>query len=164
MKTPLVGNPYQGRSPIASAQKSINLYAESNQESPASPFPFTEYPTPGTLLYSAAIVPVSGNGTIRGIYRTSINTAYIVVGPAVYSMALNGALTLVGNIQDNPNQVYFADNGLVVVLVDGTITGYAIDINSNAFGVIIDPSFYGADFVVCNCGFGFVGSGILCSF
>jgi hypothetical protein len=30
MKTPLVGNPYQGRSPIASAQRAVNLYAESN--------------------------------------------------------------------------------------------------------------------------------------
>ena len=148
MKTPLVGNPYQGRSPIASAQRAVNLYAESNQGAQASPFPFTEYPTPGTLLFSAAVVPAQTNGTVRGIYRTSIGTAYIVVGPTVYFMAINGALVYVGSIADNLTQVYMADNGLAVVLVDGSTTGYAIDINLNSFGPIIDPSFYGADFVV----------------
>jgi len=148
MKTPLIGNPYQGRSPIASAQKSINLYAESNAESPLSPFPFTEYPTPGTLLFTSAVVPAGGNGACRCLYRTSIDTAYIVIGPTVYFMATNGALVFVGNIADRPNQVYMADNGLAVVLVDGAATGYAIDINSNAFGTIVDPSFYGSDFVL----------------
>lgn len=148
MKTPLVGQPYQGRSPIASAQKRINLYTESNADSALSPFPFTEYPTPGTLLFSSAIVPSGSNGTIRGIYRTSIDTAYVVVGSTVYTMATNGALVFVGNIADRPNQVYLADNGQAVVLVDGTTTGYAIDIVTNDFSPIVDPSFLGADFVL----------------
>jgi hypothetical protein len=148
MKTPLVGNPYQGRSPIASAQTAINLYAESNAESPLSPFPFTEYPTPGTLLFTTAVVAPGANGICRCLYRTSIDTAYVVIGPTVYFMATNGALVFVGSIADQPNQVYMADNGLAVLLVDGTTTGYAIDINANTFGTIIDPSFYGADFVL----------------
>ena len=51
MKIPLIGNPYQGRSPIASAQRSVNLYAESNDPAPQAPFEFTQYPTPGSLLF-----------------------------------------------------------------------------------------------------------------
>lgn len=144
MKLALVP-PYQGKSLIASAQKAINLYSEKNKE--GSPFPTTEYPTPGSLLFSAAVVPNGGNGTVRCTYRTTIGTAYIVVGPTIYFLSPNGALTVIGTIADRPNQVYMSDNGLVVVLVDGTSSGYAIDINSNAFGIIIDPSFYGADFV-----------------
>jgi hypothetical protein len=54
----------------------------------------------------------------------------------------------VGIIADRPTQVYMADNGLVAVLVDGTATGYVIDLASNTFGTIVDPSFYGADFVL----------------
>src|ERR1017187_9705550 len=148
MKLALVGNPYQGRSPIASAQRAVNLYAEDNGAAPQSPFPFTQYHTPGSLLFTSAVVPAGSNGTVRGVYRTTIGTAYIVVGPTVYFISSNGGLSYVGSIPDLPSQVYFADNGLAVVLVDGTTVGYAIDINTNAFGAIIDPSFLGASFVV----------------
>ncbi len=56
-------------------------------------------------------------------------------------------LTLVGVIADRQSQVIFSDNGLVVVLVDG-VNGYVIDLLTNAFGIILDPSFLGADYVV----------------
>jgi len=148
MKLPLLGNPYQGRSSIASAQRAINVYAEDNAEAQLSPFPFTEYLTPGTLLFTSAVVAPGANGTVRCTYRASTGAGYIVVGPSVYFMAINGALVLVGTILDQPTQVYMADNGLAVVLVDGTTTGYAINLSNNAFGTIIDPSFLGANFVL----------------
>lgn len=140
---PLLGNPYTGQSIVANAQRAINLYGEKNTN-PDLPFPFTWYQTPGSALFAAANNP----DAVRCTYRTSIGTAYVVIGSGVYSLASNGALTIIGNIAGSPNQCYISDNGLVAVLVDGSTTGYAIDLNSNAFGVIIDPSFYGADFVV----------------
>lgn len=140
------GIPYQGKSYIANSQKCVNLYAEGNAKD--APFPLTYYPTPGSLLFTTAVVPAATNGAIRGCFRTSIGTAYIVVGSTVYFMTNAGALVFVGSILDRLSQVYMADNGLAVVLVDGSATGYAIDINTNAFGIIIDPSFLGADFVV----------------
>jgi hypothetical protein len=146
-KVPLQGNPYQGRSPIASAQRAVNIYAESNDASPQSPFEFTQYLTPGSLLFTAANVPAGSNGKVRGCYRTTSGTAYAVVGPTVYALTSNGGISYVGSIADAPSQVYMADNGLAVVLVDGSSTGYAIDMASNTFGPIIDPSFLGADFV-----------------
>ena len=145
-KVPLLGNPYQGRSPIASAQRSINLYSESNDASPQSPFEYTSYLTPGSLLFTSANVPAGANGKVRCCYRTSIGTAYIVVGPTVYALTSNGGLAYVGSIVDAPSQVYMSDNGLAAVLVDGSAAGYAIDLQTNSFGPIIDPSFQGGTF------------------
>lgn len=140
----LVGKPYWGRSVIASGQECVNLFAESNAGDPQAPSPITYYPTPGTSLFSD-----SGFArNVRCTYRTSTGTAYVVIGPNVYFLDNVNHLNLIGFIGDNPSQVYMADNGLAVVLVDGSSFGYAIDMATNAFGVIIDPSFYGADFVV----------------
>lgn len=141
----LVGAPYQGQSKIASAQRCVNLYAESNAGDPQSPVPITYYLTPGTRLH--AQVPLIDK-PVRCTYRTSKGTAYVVIGEKVYFLASNKALIEIGTITDRPSQVYMADNGLAVVIVDGSNGGWVIDIESNAFAPIVDPSFYGADFVV----------------
>lgn len=140
-RVPLAGKAYVERSGIANAQETVNLYAESNQDDPQAPTPFTYYPTPGSTALAQGIVD-----KIRCSYRTSTGLAYIVIGPNVYNLNIN-ALVLIGNIPDNQSQVYMADNGAVAVLVDGT-GGWAIDLTTNQFALIVDPSFYGADFVV----------------
>lgn len=140
----LLGQPYAGQSLIASGQQAINLYAESNKDAVQAPAPITYYQFPGTELYSTPLNP----GICRCTYRTSIGTNYVVVGPTVYLLQSNGAMVFVGSIPDRASQVYMADNGLAVVLVDGSTMGWAIDMSTNDFGAIIDPSFYGADFVV----------------
>lgn len=139
----ILGAPYQGRDLIASGQECINLYAELNTGDPQSPVPITHYLTPGLLNY----VNPDFNKPVRGIYRTTAGTVIFVVGQNVYFLADNQTISLIGFISDRPSQVYMADNGLAVVIVDG-VGGYAIDMASNAFGQIIDPNFYGADFVV----------------
>lgn len=144
MRVPLVGKSYFERSVIASAQKTINLYAEINDK--GAPVPVTYYPTPGTSLI--ATPDADKQAKARCTYRTSIGTAYVVIGPIVYSLQVNGALVFIGNIPDRPSQVYIADNGLAAVLVDGSGEGWAIDLITNDFGPIVDPSFYGGDFVV----------------
>ena len=137
----LLGQPYAGKSLIASAQRSINLFAEVNDKT--APVPITYYQFPGCELYSSPL----NAGINRCTYRTSIGTVYTVVGPTVYLLQNNGAMVFVGSIPDKASQVYMADNGLAVVIVDGSNLGYAIDMGTNAFGQIIDPSFYGADVV-----------------
>lgn len=143
-RIPLVSVPYAGQSVISSGQECVNLYAESVANiDPQAPTPVTYYPTPGTKLFgrnSEYIYPS------RGMYRTSRGTAYFVVEQQVYSVGLDGTLTIIGIIANRPSRVYMKDNGLVVVLVDG-VNGYVIDIVSNAFAQIIDPNFLGADFV-----------------
>lgn len=139
----LLGQPYAGKSIIANAQQSINLYAESNKNSEA-PTPITYYPFPGTAIFATPNLLAKA----RCIYRTSIGTCYCIIGSSVYFLASNGVLVLIGAIADRQSQVYMADNGLAAVLVDGSTNGYAIDLTTNDFGLIIDPSFYGADFAL----------------
>ena len=138
----LISSAYSGRSIIASGQECINLFAEINEGDPQAPTKVTYYPTPGTVLY----VDPNFARSARGTYRTSIGSAYYVVGPNVYYVLNNQTVVLIGIIADRLSQIKFADNGITVVLVDG-INGYVIDISTNAFAQITDPNFYGADFV-----------------
>jgi len=142
-RLPLISASYAGQSVIASGQECVNLYAEINANvDPQAPVPITYYQTPGSELFADSGV----NSKIRGEYRTSIDTAYFVAGPSVFYLAVDGTVIHIGNILDTPTQVYFKDNGLCVVLVDG-VSGYVIDMASNAFAKIIDPNFYSSDFV-----------------
>lgn len=141
----LLGSAYSGRSIIASGQETVNLYSEINvTDDPQAPVPMTYYPLAGTLLFSQAI-PINNN-TVRATYRTSIGTAYVIIGSSVYFLNQNNILVLLGNIANLPSQIYFSDNGLVAVFVDGQ-NGYVIDLVTNQLGIITDPNFYGADYI-----------------
>jgi len=142
-RLPLLSASYAGQSVIASGQECVNLYSEVNANvDPQAPVPITYYQTPGSELFANSNI----NAKVRGAYRTSIDTAYFVVGPNVYYLANDRTVISIGSISDTPTQVYFKDNGHCVVLVDGT-NGYVIDMASNAFSIISDPSFQAADFV-----------------
>ena len=143
VRVPIVGAPYSGKSIIASGQECVNLYAEINANNdPQAPVPVSYYPTPGTKLFANPQFIKNA----RGAYRTSIGTAYYVVGQNVYFLTNNNQLVLVGVIADRESQIKFSDNGLVCILVDG-VNGYVIDLFTNQFGIIIDPNFYGADYI-----------------
>ena len=145
-RIPLLGGAYQSRSLISGAQRSINLYPELNKD-PQAPTQVTHYPTPGLTLRGAA--PLASVN--RCLYRASNGQLYTVIRANVYAVSNQYAFTLVGTLNvDLPTLVSMADNGLVAVLVDGTGTGYAINLADNSFGVISDPNFYGgtrADYV-----------------
>lgn len=144
MRVPLDGSAYVERSVIAGGMETINLFAESNQKDSEAPGKTSYYYTPGSTLFATPNVA----GKNRGEYRTTIGTAYTVIGATVCLVTTNGNLVPIGTIANNISQVYMSDNGLVCVLVDGTSTGYAIDLLTNALAPITDPSFYGADFVL----------------
>lgn len=139
----LISSAYAGKSVIASGQECVNLYAEINKTDPQAPAQVTYYPTPGTLTFA---VPTNPDNS-RGAYRTSMGTAFYVVGSTVYFLNDAGILITIGVIADRESQVYFADNGIVCVFVDG-VNGYVIDLETNSLSIITDPNFYGADFVV----------------
>lgn len=141
-RVPLLGGAYRDRSPIASAQETINLYMEKNTNAQA-PSQTTYYQTPGTTLFGEPDQPNKS----RCCYRTTLGTAYEVVGTRVYAVAINGAMVFVGAIPDRASQVIMSDNGLIVILVDG-VQGWAINLADNSFTEIIDPAFYGADYVL----------------
>lgn len=141
MRMPLVGGAYKDKSLIASAQETINLYFEKNNN-PQAPAPGTYYLFPGSSILGT---PAAQDNT-RCLYTTSLGTCYAVIGVNVYSVSVNGAMSFIGAIPDRESQVIMADNGLVAVLVDG-VDGFAIDLATNNFGQVVDAAFYGADYV-----------------
>lgn len=140
MRVPLLGGAYEAKSIIANAQRCINLYQEANQ--PDAPVPITHYLTPGLDILTTGIAK-----TVRATYRTSTGDLYTVIGPNVYYVSPTWTLTLLGTILANSTPVSFADNGIVIVLVDGTVNGYCIDMTTRDFGTIgsLVGAFYGAD-------------------
>jgi hypothetical protein len=138
---PLTGGAYTARSLIANLQRCVNLFIEENPAEDEPPFPATHYLTPGlTLLGTAPLGTV-----VRGLYRTSTGVLYAVVGPIVYFIDSAFAFHQLGVIGSNTTPVSMSDNGIVVMLVDGSAQGHAITIIGNAFATISDPNFFGAD-------------------
>lgn len=139
MRIPLNGGAYQAKSIIANAQSCVNLYQEINQKD--SPVPVTHYLTPGLDLL------ISGpTGVVRCTYRATNGDLYRVVNQNIYYVNSSFTETLVGTLAFvATTPVSMADNGLAIVVVDGSTTGYAINMTTRAFGTITDPSFYGAD-------------------
>ncbi|CAB4142342.1 hypothetical protein UFOVP1414_67 [uncultured Caudovirales phage] len=140
MKIPLKGGAYTARSLIANAQRCVNLFPERNPEDAASEF--THYTTPG--LTTLATAPNSA--PVRGLYTASNGKLFAVVGNKVYYVNGSWAMTEIGTlaIPNGTTPVKMRDNSAIMVIVDGSIYGYTVDLNSNAFAQISNPAFYGA--------------------
>jgi len=137
LRIDLIGQPYQGKSVIVSGQEVVNLYAENNAGDPKAPVPITYYQTPGWAVWANP----ENELPVRATYRTSIGTAYVVVGSSLYFLTSLQTLIFIGFVADRPSQIIMADNGLVTILADG-VNGYVIDMATNLFGQILDPNFY----------------------
>lgn len=130
---------YQARSVIANAQRSVNLYAEANPDD--APCPFTYYPTPGLTTLAT---PTPGRG--RGLYRASNGTLYAVVGQTVYSVSPAWVMTALGSLSSGATTpVSMADNQTTLVVVDGSASGYTVNLTTQAFAAISSTAFYGSD-------------------
>ena len=142
-KVPLTGGYYEARWLGANAQRCLNWYPERNQDD--APFPFTDYPRPGLALLSNC--PTPGYG--RCLYTTSQGGFYAVVGNVLYKIDSSYNWTSVQTITTNTaTPVSLADNGIVMILVDGSATGYAINLATGVSEQINDGgtgAFYGAD-------------------
>lgn len=139
MKLPLTGGAYSSRSVTANSQRCVNLYAEKNRED--SPVPYTYYPTPGLLFLNQA----PNQSPCRGLYRASNGSLYGAFGNVVYYIDSAYNFNLLGYLATQTSQCSFSDNGLIMVVVDGSLMGYVINLMNNAFGAIQDRYFYGAD-------------------
>jgi hypothetical protein len=134
----LTGGSYTARSIIANCQRSVNLYPEVNPPDAQSPAPVTHYLTPGLIF--KLVLPDS---PVRQVYRSSNGQLFAVAGSSVYYIDPALFVTNLGSITTSSGTPYFADNGLAVVLVDGSPNGYAIDLATHSFGPIDSNAFYG---------------------
>lgn len=141
-RIPLTGGSYMARSVIASAQRCLNLYPEPNPE--GSPVPMTYYPRPGLTSLADPTTP----GVGRCLYRASNGVLYGVVGQTVYLIGADWSYQFVGTLlQISSSIVSMADNGIDIMIVDGSQFGYVVNMTSGHFSRITSESFYGADYV-----------------
>lgn len=143
----LSGGAYQARSVIASAQTCVNLYAEALPEVQNEPARFAYYPTPGLRVVATA--PDAG---WRGLYRSTKGALYGVSGITFYAIGPGWGLTKLGTL-DTSGPVGMADNGVEMLLVDGSINGWFVDLATNAVSAVQDEAFYGANRVGALDGF-----------
>lgn len=139
----ITGGYYVAKSIIANAQRCMNLYPERNP--PDSPFPFTDYLTPG-------LTPVLAldTGIVRGLYRSGNGMLFAVGGQYLYYISPQMIATQLGKITTSVNPVSMSDNQLVLIVVDGTTNGYYVDLSGGPpdgsdFGQITAAAFYGAN-------------------
>lgn len=142
IRIPILSGAYQSRSIIAGAQRCINLYPEKNEDQQA-PAPVTHFPTPGLIRRGTP----PAIGASRGFYRASNGNIYQVIDTTVYQITAGFVYAALGSVAAYLTQVIMADNGLVVVLVDGSGTGYVINMADGSFGPITAANFLGASFV-----------------
>jgi len=143
-KIPLTTGAYQSRSLIASAQRCVNLYMENNPKD--SPFPTTHYPTPGLITLGTA---PNASGW-RQLFVASNSQCYGVAGNTVYQISSTYICTAVGSIASVQGYVSMVDNGVELVIVDGSVNGFQVILATGVFSQITDPSFAGSsrvDFV-----------------
>ena len=139
MRVDLDAGAYVSRSIVANDQRCVNLFYE---ESPGggSPFPSTHYPAPGLILLATA--PDAG---WRCLYRAkATGDLYGVCGQSVYYVSPTWGLQLLGTISTTSGIVSMADNGFSILIVDGSASGYTVDLVTRAFAALVDPNFYGA--------------------
>lgn len=140
MKMPLLTGAYQARSVIASAQRCINLFPEANPSD--SEFPTTHHPTPG--LIKRATAPLRG---FRGLYAATNGDLYAVVSTALYRVQNDWTFTLLGSLSTSTGPVSMCDNSLTLVVVDGSPSGYTVDLSTHVFAKIASDAFYGSPHV-----------------
>jgi hypothetical protein len=130
----LVGGSYSARSIIANAQRCINYFPEINPKD--SPVPITYYQRPG---FRALVTGIAA--PVRCLYRASNGNGYCCIGANIYSISPLFALTLLGTISPGRiNPVSMIDNGIMLVIVDGSANGWQINLANNVFSAINDPT------------------------
>lgn len=144
----LLGGAYSAASVIASAQRSVNLYPEENLKTSQAPVNVTHYPRPGLTPFpnGAGLPTAQANG--RCCYTATNGDGYVVVGQTVYYVDQNYNYTAVGTlVSPATTPVVMADNGSFILVVDGSTTGYSINLSTKP-GVMLqigDPNFPGAN-------------------
>jgi hypothetical protein len=121
---------YEARSTIANNQRCVNLYAEKNIED--SKVPVTHYPTPGF----SELLEHESKGEWRGIYQSKEigKKVFGVCGSRLVHISDRWVLTELGVLRTaGRKHVSMCDNGIELLVVDGSPYGYVVDLETLAF-------------------------------
>lgn len=143
MRIQLTGGAYQARSVLAAAQRCCNLYAEPMDQNTGEGATWAYFPTAGsTRVCTLPTAPV------RGLHRAINGTLFAIGGDTVYSVSSSFVATALGQITSvRTNPCSMVDDGVNLVIVDGSGHGWQVALATNAFSQISDPTgaFTGAD-------------------
>jgi hypothetical protein len=146
-----IGPAYTTRARRFDAQRTVNMYLELDALGAGKGNePAVLISTPG-LEYLQTI----GAGPIRATYTASNqDLTYVVSGNEVYQLSGANAtpVAIVGNLNTSVGAISIKDNGIQVLLVDGT-NGYYITIGTQTLNVINDPNFYPSSTVTYQDGY-----------
>lgn len=137
----LLAGAYEARSVIAGAQRCVNLYTEKNPED--SKASSTHYPTPG--FKSLAVF--SPRGCWRGFYASKAKPQKLfgVCGSQLCYINDRWEFQVLGTLRTaGKKSISMSDNGIDLLVVDGSPFGYVVNLTSLEFSEISsDQDFYG---------------------
>ncbi len=141
-KIGLVGSSYQQRSLPFDAQRMVNMFPIADKQGAETA---SLLGTPGLSLFATC-----GVGPVRGGKNSSGGRAFFVSKDTFYEVTSSGVSTNRGTLLTSSGACTFADNGLQMMIVDGTY-GYIFTYATNAFVQITDADFPasvgGVDFI-----------------
>ena len=135
-----LGPTYTSRSLNFDAQRTVNLYPEVNETRQGKSVA-AFFGTPGLLLWQT----LPGVDAVRALHTTGSNRVFAVRGAGVYEVFANATNQYRGSLMTTSGPVGIADNGIQLVFVDGSTSGFFLTLDSNIYGPIADPDFVGAD-------------------
>src|SRR5205085_1262861 len=91
------------------------------------------------------LVTLTGPGGVRGLYTASGGRCFAVCGQTLYEVFSGGTQAARGTMTSNTGPVSMADNGVELIIVDGTTAGYLLTLGTNAYAAISATGFYGAN-------------------
>lgn len=143
-----IGPSYTLQSVNVDCQRCVNLFPEVNALGTGKEHEVAALvPTPGLRLLLTLT-----DSPMRGMWNASNGTLFVVAGATLYSVSSSWVATSIGTLNTSTGPVSISDNGLHVMLVDGSY-GYTWTIASSTFAVITDPDFYAADQVTFQDGY-----------
>jgi len=143
----LLGGAYTDATLIAAAQRCVNLFPENIPQETKEGVQAIHLDRAGLRFLNAS--PSQGRG--RGLFCASTGDLFAVVDINLYYIDPNFNFTLIGQlVTPGSNPVSMADNGQSALLVDGSASGYAVNlvtrpITAASFSQVGDPNFLGAD-------------------
>lgn len=132
---PLVGGAYSHRNLTFDAQVCRNLYPELGGGQSKGKAALLR--RPGLLQF---VTLEEGTGAIRGMYATSTERLFAVRGTALVEVSSLGGETLRGSLSTTFGLVSLTDNGIDLVIADGT-SGYTLTLATNVLAVIADADY-----------------------
>lgn len=129
---PLFGSGLESYSPVVTSQRRVNCFYDVREDQDKQSVIIRG--TPGSLIWQTL-----NTSPVRG-WHVVDRVLYVVAGHTVFSISTSGIVTSLGSILTSSGLVSMDDNGVQVMIVDGT-AGYICTIATGVVAQITDANF-----------------------